>query len=402
MSTRDTPTVLVAMREITEAFRAKSTRILLVISAVAVAAIVVIANLAAGDDDTPTTRLAVVGSPTAAETAAYEALGDAVGTDIVVDAFADDEAARAAVADGSDLAILDGGTALLTEKPVDLTESGSTLATVINVLRSDLALTAGLQDAGLDADDIAAVRGAPLPEVSSIEADDPDEIDGGRVGLAVVTNILLFLLLQTYGGWILQGVTREKSSRVVEVLLSAITPRQLLVGKVAGIGVVALANAAVLVTVGLVASRIVGLDVLAGFDAADVAMGGVWFIAGYALYCGAFAAAGALCNRPEDAQGAALPITLPLLAGYIVGFTAFGGATPLLWVFAFVPPTAVLAMPVLYALGEVPVAVMLLSLALTLVCSWLLLRLGGRIYERSILRTGKRLAWKDAFARSSA
>ncbi|WP_117000018.1 ABC transporter permease [Desertimonas flava] len=401
MTLGDTPMVLVAKREITEAFRARSTRILLAISAVAVAAIVVIAHFAAGDDDTPTTDLAVVGEPTAAEAGAYEALGDALGTNLVVTPYADDAAAREAVSDGADLAILDDGATLLTEDPVDLTSNDSTLATVINVLRSDLALSIGLADAGLDAADIAAVRSTPLPDVESVNPEDPNETNSGRIGLAVVTNVLLFLLLQTYGGWILQGVTREKSTRVVEVLLSAIRPRQLLIGKVIGIGVVALANAAVLIAVALFTSRVVGLDVLAGFNVGDIAMGGVWFIAGYALYCSAFAAAGALCNRPEDAQGAAMPIMLPMLAGYIVGFTAFGGATPLLWVLAFFPPTAVLAMPVLYALGDVPVAGMLLSLAMTLAAAWLIAQLAAKIYERSILRTGKRLSWKDALRRTA-
>ena len=56
----------------------------------------------------------------------------------------------------------------------------------------------------------------------------------------MVTNILLFLMLQMYGSWVLTAVTREKASRVVEVLLAVITPRQLLIGKVLGIGIVAL------------------------------------------------------------------------------------------------------------------------------------------------------------------
>lgn len=400
MTGRDSPMSLVAMREITEALRARSTRILLAISAVAVAAIVVIANFAAGDDGTPTTDIAVVGPPSAGETAAYGAIGDAIGTNIVVTPYSDDAAARSAVDDGADVAIVDDGATLVTDEPVDLTAGDSTLATVINVLRSDLALSSGLAEAGLDDDAIADVRDTPLPTVESLHADDDDSIDTGRVGLAVIMNVLLFLLLQTYGGWILQGVTREKSSRVVEVLLSAITPRQLLIGKVIGIGVVALINATVLVAVALVTSKIVGLDVLDDFRVGDIALGGVWFLAGYALYCSAFAAAGALCSRPEDAQGAAMPIMLPMLAGYIVGFTAFGGATTLLWVMAFFPPTAVLAMPVLYALGEVPFAGMLLSLAVTLAAAWVIARIGAKIYERSILRTGKRLSWKDALSRA--
>jgi ABC-2 type transport system permease protein len=193
-----------------------------------------------------------------------------------------------------------------------------------------------------------------------------------------------------------QGVTREKASRVVEVLLSAVTPRQLLFGKIIGIGAVALVHAAVLIVTALVASRVAGLDVLDGFRLGDIAIGAVWFLLGYALYCCAFAAAGALCNRAEDAQGAAMPILMPMLAGYIVGFSAAGGASTLIWVLAYFPPTAVLCMPVLNALGVVPVWGVLLSMALTLATAYLIASLAARIYERSILRTGKRVSWREA------
>ena len=73
---------------------------------------------------------------------------------------------------------------------------------------------------------------------------------------------------------------------------------------------------------------------------------------GYALYCSAYAAAGSLVSRVEDAQTVAFPIMLPLLFGYIVSFSIAGGASTLLWVLAFIPPTAVVAMPTLYAVGD--------------------------------------------------
>jgi ABC-2 type transport system permease protein len=388
---------LVAKREITEAFRARSTRILLALSAVAVVVLVIIARLASGSDGSSLV-LVVSGGADAQEVAAYTAIGDAVGTDLEVTAAPDDAAATAMVADDeADIAVLgaEGGRSLLTEDPVDL-ESGSALATVVNILRSELALADGLAAAGLTPEQTAAVRSTPPPPVASVNPPSEDEVDSSRIGLAVVMNVLLFLLLQTYGGWVVQGVTREKASRVVEVLLSAITPRQLLFGKLLGIGVVALAHAAVLIATALVAAQIAGLDVLDGFRLGDIAVGAVWFLLGYILYCCAFAAAGALCSRAEDAQGAAMPIMMPMLAGYIVGFSAAGGASTVLWVFAFFPPTAVLCMPVLNALGVVPVWGVLLSMLLTLAMALLIALLAARIYERSILRTGKRVSWREA------
>ena len=177
-------------------------------------------------------------------------------------------------------------------------------------------------------------------------------------------------MLQTYGGWVVSGVTREKASRVVEVLLSTLTARQLMFGKIIGIGALALLHAATLVATAIVSAAIVGIDVPDGFRAADVLVGAAWFLLGYALYCSAFAAAGSLCSRAEDAQGAVLPIMLPLVAGYIIAFSAAGGTSPLLWVLAFFPPTAVQCMPVLYATGEAPVWAMLLSMAITAVSAY--------------------------------
>jgi len=185
-------------------------------------------------------------------------------------------------------------------------------------------------------------------------------------------------------------------------LLSTLTARQLLFGKILGIGGLALFHAAALVATALVAATVVGVEVPDGFRATDVLVGAAWFLVGYALYCSAFAAAGSLCSRAEDAQSAVLPIMLPLLGGYIVAFSAAGGDSPLLWVLAFFPPTAVQCMPVLYATGAAPVWAMLLSMVITAATAFAVAMLAGAIYSRSILKSGKRVSWRDAIRRGSS
>ena len=106
MRPSDRPVALVAKREVTEGVRSKGFWIMLGISVVAVAAILIIANLADGSS-TPTIAVAVVGQPSAAETARFAEIGSAVGVDIDVIPVEDDAAARAAVDDGdADLAVL--------------------------------------------------------------------------------------------------------------------------------------------------------------------------------------------------------------------------------------------------------------------------------------------------------
>ena len=284
---------------------------------------------------------------------------------------------------------------IFTEDELDLT-GGSSLATLVNVMRADLALENGLRTAGLSPEQAAEVRATPPPDVEALAADPADEVDPSRVGTALVINILLFLMLQTYGGWVLTAVTREKASRVVEVLLAVITPRQLLIGKVVGIGVVALIHASALIATAFVATRVMGVDLTSGIKPGDLAIALIWFGLGYALYCGAFAAAGSLVSRTEDAQGAAFPIMLPILFAYIVSFSAADGANTLLWVLAFIPFTAVVAMPTLYAIGEAPLWAVGLSMLITLAAIVAVGLLAAKIYERSVLHSRK-LSWRDAF-----
>ena len=383
--------------QLREATRAMSFRVTLILSGLALAAIIVIANLSGGDDDAE--RVVVALPDAAARVEAIAGLGTAVGVELEVTTAPDDAAAAAAVRGGdADVAISADGTRLTTDEEVDLTE-GSDLATVVNVLRADLALENGLRAAGLSPEEAAAVRATPPPAVEALEPEPTDEVDSSRVATATVTNILLFLLLQSYGQWVVTAVTREKESRVVEVLLAVIRPRQLLVGKVVGIGTVALMHAAVLIAVALVTTRVMDVDIATGIAPGDLLLAGMWFLLGYALYCGAYAAAGSLVTRVEDAQTVAFPIMLPLLFGYIVSFSVAGGASTLLWILAFLPPTAVVAMPTLYAVGEAPLWAVAISMALTVAAIVGVGLLAARIYERSVLHAGRKLSWREAFRR---
>ena len=123
--------------------------------------------------------------------------------------------------------------------------------------------------------------------------------------------ILIFLMLTQYNTWILMGVMEEKSSRVIEVLLAAIRPIQLLSGKVLGIGLVAFGQAALIVAVALVLGAAVGSDLLHGSAPLVLVSTLVWLVLGYAFYCWVYAAAGSMAERQDQVQSLALPLSLP-------------------------------------------------------------------------------------------
>ena len=296
-----------------------------------------IANLAGGGSDDPE-RVIVAGPAAAERVEPIEQLGTAIGIELDVTTAPDDAAAEGAVIDeDADVAVLADGTALATrEEPGDTSRLGA----VVNALRADLALQNGLRNAGLDPQQVADVRATQPPPVEVLRPG--DEVDSSRTGVATITNILLFLMLQTYGAWVLTAVLREKASRAVEVLLAVIRPIHLLAGKIIGIGLAALRPCRAADPHGVHHDARGGCRDHRRPAHQRPRRRAVWFILGYALYC---VRCGGLAVRsrrgrpgrivPDHAAAAVRDIVLP----------AASGPNTLLWVLAFIPPTAVLAMP---------------------------------------------------------
>jgi len=181
MDGADHPTWLVAKREIREATRTTAFKVTLIISAVALAAIIVIANLGGGTD---TQDVVVAGPDSSARATAVDQLARSAGIPVDVATAADDAAARRQVDGGqADLAVSVDGRTLTTRKPVDL-EGDSKLATLINLLRPSLALDDGLRAAGLTPEQAEAVRAAEPPTVTSVHPADTHKVDPSKIAAA--------------------------------------------------------------------------------------------------------------------------------------------------------------------------------------------------------------------------
>jgi ABC-2 type transport system permease protein len=220
-------------------------------------------------------------------------------------------------------------------------------------------------------------------------------------GLSIT--ILIYIMILTYGARITVGVSEEKMSRVVEVLLAAVRPTQLLVGKVLGMGILAIAQVASVVITYVVLGLIFGSSFISG-SAEILAVGSMWILLGYAFYSTAFAAAGSLVSKTSDAYNASMPVQIPLILSYILTFTVlYGNTVPAFyWFLAFFPPTAPVSMTVLVALGvarpwEIALSA-LLCLASTAGMAWL----AGTIYGRAILRTGGRLRLRQVLRQEAS
>jgi ABC-2 type transport system permease protein len=214
--------------------------------------------------------------------------------------------------------------------------------------------------------------------------------------------ILLFISIFTFGTWVLTGVVEEKQSRVVEVVLSTVEARDLLIGKVLGIGALGLVQLIVMVAVGLGAGTAAGRFSLPPATVGAVAQLFLWFGLGYALYSTALGVLGALASRMEEASNAASPVSFIAMGAYffslLVALDDPSGTAAR--IASFIPPVAPMVVPLRTALGAIEPWEIAVSALLTAATIWVLFVFGGRIYSGAVLRTGGRIGLRDAWRAS--
>lgn len=385
-----------ARREAAERARSRAFRIstaILLLAAVAAAALPTLLGL----DDEPVHRVGVTeGAPAGLAAAITASTPDGVSVETVqLGGGVDVEATL--TGEGADLDVV------VTADPalVWANDPDAELETVLRSAVTQLAIIDRAERLGVAAEDIGPLfEPVELPSTRVGEAATAEEDDqrGPQALIATVGMVLLFVTITFYGSYILMSVIEEKQSRVVEVLLAHVEPRDLLAAKVLGHGALGLAQFLALALVAAIGlSMTTVIEVPAGSYGA-IAATVMWFVLGYSFYSILYGALGSLASRTEDAQAAVGPLTLLLLASYFVSFTTIDnpdGAVAV--VGSFLPPTAPLMMPIRTALTDVPTWQPLVAVAVQLVSIVGLVRLGGRLYRGAVLRVGRRLSLREAW-----
>jgi ABC-2 type transport system permease protein len=382
-------TSLVIRREIRERLREKAFAVSTGINIVIIVAVVIIASLVGGGEETYT-----VGYTTEAEHAVVEAAA-AVGrgADITIEARRVDSP-DAALEDGSVDAVVTNGQIRSNEEPDDQ------LVTLLQAANRQVQAIDSLEQAGVGPEEAQRALNPPPLEVSTLE---PVEEDDGKAGVAFFAILILYGQLLTYGYWVAAGVVEEKASRVVEVILSTIRPRNLLAGKVIGIGLLGLGNLLLTVGIGLIAAQVTGAIEVDSSVIGAAVLALAWFVVGYAFYACAFACAGALVPRQEELQSTMTPLTLTILVAFFVSFAVLENPDgTLAHVTAFIPMTAPMTMPPRIVTGDAAAWEIAASLAVTIGASIALIPLAARIYEGGVLRTGSALKLREAWRASRA
>jgi ABC-2 type transport system permease protein len=381
---------IVTGRELLDRLRNKAfTYGTLAVMALIVAGIVIPTLLDAGEGREH--RLGVLGeAPAELRPALQTQLPE--GDRAVLVTFEDRSMATLAVDEGEVDAVLLDSRQLMVEggAPVGLPQA-------IDRALQQLATAEALEELGVAEEELARVL-APREPVEVV--DTAGERDEGPMGalVAFAATILLFIAVQFNGNSLLTGAIEEKSSRVVEVLLGAVRPWQLLSSKLIALTLLSLAQMGVLVAAALGANRVVGAFELPPATGATVAVSLVMVVVGFTFFAALYTVAGAMASSVEDAQGTAGPLAFLLVGVYMVVIfvviPAPGGT--LAQVLTYLPPTAPFTVPARVAMGAVPAWQVALAILVTLAGTVVTLRLAARLYAAAILGGG-RLTWREAW-----
>ena len=206
------------------------------------------------------------------------------------------------------------------------------------------------------------------------------------------------MAIVVYGSYVLTGVVEEKSSRVVEVLLSRVPPSSLLGGKITGIGLAGLAQFFTVVVAAVITLLVTRPAGLPPGTYTAIPMLVVWFALGYALYSMLYGSLGSLASRTEDAQAAASPAIALLVVIYVLAFVAIANpGAGWVTILSMLPPTAPIIMPLRAALVNVPAWQVVAAVVLMLAAIYGLFRVGARLYRNAVLHTGARLHLREAW-----
>jgi ABC-2 type transport system permease protein len=228
--------------------------------------------------------------------------------------------------------------------------------------------------------------------------------------IAYFMGFILYISILIYGQQTMTSVIEEKTSRIMEVLASSLTPFQMLLGKVLGVGLAGLTQMAIwggsVFLVGSQRAHLAGLfgmsaDAMQSFPIPTMAPGLlvvflVYFALGFLLYGALYAAIGAMCNTVQETQQYAIFVTLFIMVGFFAVFSLIKDPTSELGVtMSYIPFFAPFVMPVRWSMTSVPPLQLALSLGLMvaglLACVWL----AARIYRTGILMYGKKPSWRE-------
>ncbi|ARN77917.1 ABC transporter permease [Nonlabens spongiae] len=250
-----------------------------------------------------------------------------------------------------------------------------------------------------------------------------------KIATGGAAGYLLMMFIIIYGNMLMRSVIEEKTNRIIEVIVSSVKPKYLMLGKITGTSLAGITQFAIWVVLGgilvTVGSMILGVDAFTTPANADVIATTqdaskielilndvaqlpllkliicffIYFIGGYFLYASIYAAIGAAVDSETDTQQFMLPVILPLMLAIYVGFFSVMDSPhgTVAVVFSYIPLTSPIVMLMRIPFGEIAIWEILLSMTILYGSIFLMIFISAKIYRIGILMYGKKTNWKELY-----
>ncbi|MCI9887014.1 ABC transporter permease [Micrococcales bacterium 31B] len=316
----------------------------------------------------------------------------AIGTDVTVTTAAD-VAAKQSVTDGNaDAFVQVNGTAITIFANG---EPDSQLVGILTQANQQRVLNDQITQLGGDPASVASSLANAVVTTQDIGNDRRIQ-DPGQYIVGIATGIFIFVAIMTTGSMVATGVVEEKSSRVVEIILSTIKPTTLLAGKLLGlciVGTVQIVTVAVGVYIGITVS---GTELSFSLGTSIVWLI-VYYLIGYSIFSIMLGAAASLVSRLEDVGSVMMPFNMLMMLPYIYAISVLPQGDALVGkIGSMIPVFSPFLMPVRIGMGYAETWEIAVSIVLALVFVPVVLWFGARVYRNSVLRSGARVKWRDA------
>lgn len=249
-------------------------------------------------------------------------------------------------------------------------------------------------------EELAAIE--PQFEVELVETD--ENAAKGNVMIMMIISLVLFYAVFFCAQQVSVAITTEKTSKIIETLVTSTDSKTIVLGKTLGIGIVGLVQVILMITVAVISAKFCMDPELLNtiFDLSTITpkllvLTLIYFCLGYALYSLFFALTGATVSKPEDVQYANGPVSFVAVIGfYLAYFSMMNPSSSLNKISGIVPISSPFSMPLRVMMGTATNTEIAISLAVLIVSTLLLAMVAIKVYSSTILNTGSRLSLKDA------
>ena len=280
-----------------------------------------------------------------------------------------------------------------------------------------------LKAAGIDLDILSKAESSVqiTTKIISKDGNTTNSQAEASMGIGFICGILIYIFIFMYGTMVMRGVIEEKTSRIVEVIISSVKPFQLMMGKILGVALVGLTQFALWILLTIAIASVAELmfmdtssmtseinsaeqsivlseisNLASGINLLQIFFSFIfYFLAGYLMYSSLFAAVGSAVDAEADSQQFVLPITIPLILAFILIQPVMENpeGTLAFWM-SIIPFTSPVIMMVRLPFGvanwELALSMVVLVLSFVLTT-----QLAGKIYRTGILMYGKKTSYKE-------